>query len=169
MANIAHQFKALNAYVDGQSYLGRVDEFEPVNLQIETEGFRAGGMDVEVPLDTGMEQMEINLKLRGVHRQTLEQFGKATSDTRIEVRGALEDYDGNVTQISYNMVGMITELPTDAIQGRGEVPMTTITMGLNFYEIKVDGDEVIYIDALNMVRRINGVDRLADIRTAIGA
>lgn len=169
MANIVQQFKALNAYVDGVSYLGRVSAFSPAQLAIETEPYRSGGMDVGVPLDTGMKEMEVSLKLNGVHRQVYEQFGKATSDTRIEVRGALEDYDGLVTQVIWNMVGMIKTLPTEALQGQGEVPAMTIMMGLNFYEIKFDGDEVVYIDAINMIRRINGEDRLDHIRAAIGA
>jgi P2 family phage contractile tail tube protein len=41
-------------------------------------------------------------------------------------------------------------------------------MSVNYYKLTVGGREVYEIDVENMVRRINGVDQLAGIRSDIG-
>ena len=80
---------------------------------------------------------------------------------------ALENYDSEVIQASWNFVGLAKMYHTDPLQGQSELAMTTLTMNCNFYEHIIDGDEQHHIDILNDIQRIGGVDRLADIRAAI--
>ena len=44
----------------------------------------------------------------------------------------------------------------------------TCTMALRYLKVTIGGREVIEVDKVNMIRRVNGVDQLATIRTAIG-
>ena len=50
--------KNMNLFVDGRGYAGRVDEIELPKLTLKTEEHRAGGMDVPVLIDLGMDKME---------------------------------------------------------------------------------------------------------------
>ena len=86
----------------------------------------------------------------------------------MEVRGGLEDYDGSIKQVVFTMRGNVVNMPFGRIRGRGEVPKMIIEMALSYYKIAIDDTIHIEIDAILMTRIINGVDRLADLRAAIG-
>ena len=169
MANVAEQFRAINAYVAGESYAGRVEEFHPARLQIMVDDYHAGAMDTPVMLDMGMETPVSRLIINGYHGQILNQFGLSDANAvQMEVRGALEDYGGAVRNITFKMTGNVIDIPFGRIRGRGEVPKMVIQLSCSYYEIIIDGTSHITIDVLNMIRIVNGVDRLAALRDAIG-
>ena len=171
MGNVAHQFKAINSYFAGTQFLGKVHEFHPPELELETEEYRAGGMDGKIDLETGMELLTTELTIKGIHREIVEQFGTGNTDVHMQVRGGLEGYEQplTVTPVVYDMTGLVKSLATETVQGRGEVPTMTIGMSLNYYKMTFGGDVITEIDVLNMERIINGTDRLEDLRAAIGA
>ena len=53
--------KNMNLFVDGRGYAGRVDEVENPKLSLKTEEHRAGGMDLPVEVELGMEKLEASL------------------------------------------------------------------------------------------------------------
>ena len=171
MANVADQFVAINAYFNGTSFLGEVDEFHPPETTLETETYRASGMDGSVALETGMEEMTTSLVLKGIKKDAIKEFGTGDTGVRLQVRGALEGYEfpKTVTPVEYNMTGLVTGIETENVQGRGEVPTLTINMSLNYYKYTHGGEDITEIDVLNMERVVDGTDRLEAIRDAIGA
>ena len=50
----------------------------------------------------------------------------------------------------------------------GEKVDAKFTVSLTYYKLEIDGAVIHEIDPLGMIRIINGVDQLADIRKAIG-
>jgi UDP-N-acetylmuramoyl-L-alanyl-D-glutamate--2,6-diaminopimelate ligase len=50
--------KNFNVFVDGRGYAGKIDEITLPKLTIKTEEYRAGGMDIPVSIDMGMEKLE---------------------------------------------------------------------------------------------------------------
>lgn len=170
MANVIQQLKAVSLFVNGEILLGVTDEVDIPEMELETEEVRLGGMDGKVVVETGQELMECTIKVKGIHKVLAGAWGTGVPNTRIEVRGAREDYDGVVTQVKYLMVGLATMYNhADPLQGRGELPTTELKINPNFYEHEIDGEVIQSIDILNMVREIEGADRLAEIRAAIGA
>ena len=169
MANVAQQFRALNAFIDGRSYAGVCEEFHPAPLRVMTDEYQAAGMDTPVLLDMGMEALMARLVINGYDGNILNQFGLQDADAaNMEVRGALEDYDGSVIPVIFTMRGNVITMPFGRIRGRGEVPKMIIEMALSYYKIAIDGIDHVTIDVLNMIREIGGVDRLATLRAAIG-
>jgi P2 family phage contractile tail tube protein len=51
---------------------------------------------------------------------------------------------------------------------QGESGTTKIATECSYYQLTIDGKEVIEIDVVNMVMKVDGVDRLAEHRRAIG-
>ena len=134
-----------------------------------TDAYQAAGMDMPVLLDMGMMPLEARLVINGYDGHILNQFGLADAEAaNMEVRGGLEDYDGATRDVVFKMRGNVVTMPFGRIRGRGEVPKMIIEMALSNYEIRIAGTEHVYIDAINMIRRINGVDRLEALRAAIG-
>ena len=170
MADILQQVKAVSVDVNGQILLGIIEELDIADMELETEEVRLGGMDGTVEVETGQMKMDTTIKLKGIHKVLAAAWGTGVPDTKIIVRGAIEDYDGTVSPVQYTMIGLATAYRHgDTLKGRGELPTTELVLNANFYEHKIDGETIQKIDFLNMIREIDGTDRLAAIRAAIGA
>lgn len=160
--------KNINAFVDGRGYAGQVAELNPPKLTLQTEDFRAGGMDTSVPVTLGMEKLEASFQLMAYDKAILANFGVAEGNlVPFVFREALESFDGTVTPVKHTMRGKILELDPGTHKP-GEMAMLNVAMGLTYYKLE-HGDQVIHeIDVENMVRIVNGVDALRAIRAALG-
>lgn len=156
-----------NIFVDGRGYAGQSDEFNAPKLTLQTEEFRAGGMDLPIDVTMGMEKLVCDFALKAYDKNVLALFGVAQgASVPLVVREALESFDGTVTPVVHTMRGKITELDPGTSKP-GELPALKITMSLTYYKLQ-HGDTVVHeIDAENMVRVINGVDALEAIRAAL--
>lgn len=160
--------KNFNLFVDGRGYAGNIDEYNPPDLTLVTEDHRAGGMDAPITLDMGMEALEASFVLSDYDRDVLSLFGVAEGNTvPFVARGALESYDGTVTPVVHTMRGKITSLARGTWTP-GTKAQLTVTIRLNYYKEEHGGTTVHEIDVENMVRTVNGTDRLAEIRDALG-
>lgn len=161
--------KNFNLFVDGRGYAGQVDDYSPPDLSLTVEDYRGAGMDTAVPLDMGMENLETSFNLSAYDRDVLALFGVAEGNqVTFRMRGALESYDGTVTPIQHVMRGKITKLARGTWTP-GEKAQLEVTMRLDYYREEHGGEVINEIDVINMVRVVNGVDRLDAIRKAIGA
>lgn len=160
--------KNFNLFVDGRGMAGQIEEFNAPKLTLQTEEFRAGGMDVPIDVTMGMEKMVCDFSLKSYDRNVLALFGVAQgASVPLIAREALESFDGTVTQVIHTMRGKIVGIDPGTSKP-GELPLLKFDMSLTYYKMQ-HGDTVIHeIDAENMVRIINGVDALAAIRGALG-
>lgn len=168
MAAAAQIRKNFNLYLDGFGYAGNVDEYQAPTLAVQVEDFRAGGMDSSVALDMGMEKLEASFKLSKIAAEAIRLWGVGAGQTfSLVVRGALEDLDGAVKLEVFTQRGTIRSVEFDAITP-GAKAGVTLTMDVREFSYDLDGVRIHDIDVLNMKRIVNGVDRLAAQRAAIG-
>ena len=171
MANVVHQYRSIEGKYNGVSLAGQLDEFHPPQLQTMIDWYRAGGMDMPIPLDMGMDPLVARLIINGYQPEAFTQFGLADiNSTPLLVLGGLQDSDGTFSQITFEMRGRVAATNQERVRGRGEVPRVMVQMGLTFYKVmhSLENEPLIEIDAMNMVRKIAGVDRLAPLRAALG-
>lgn len=160
--------KNFNLFVDGRGYAGVVDEITPPKLSIKTDEHRAGGMDVPVELDMGMEAMTMDFTLSQYDADVLKNFGVNNGATLpMTMRGALQAEGGAVIPVIINARGMI-KMVDDGTWKAGEKTQLKITAALRYYKRTIGGAVLHEIDVENMTRVINGVDQMADLRNAIG-
>ncbi|QTI81502.1 phage major tail tube protein (plasmid) [Roseomonas marmotae] len=160
--------KNINLFVDGRGYAGQIEEFNPPKLTLQTEEFRAGGMDAPIELTMGMEKLECDFSLVSYDRDVLSLFGVAEgAQVPFVAREALESFDGTVTPVVHTMRGKIREIDPGTSKA-GDKPSLKVTVALTYYKLEHGGKVVHEIDVENMVRTINGTDALAAIRGAIG-
>lgn len=160
--------KNLNLFVDGKGYAGQLSEVNPPKQTLKTEEFRAGGMNAPVELDMGMEKLEGDFTLIQYSADVLALFGVAPgSSVPFVVREALESFDGTVTGVVHTMRGRIKEIDSGTHKP-GEVPALKVTMALTYYKLEHGGRVVQEIDVPNMIHLVDGVDRLAAQRAALG-
>jgi P2 family phage contractile tail tube protein len=155
-------------YVDGRGFAGRAPEVSPPKLKIKTEDYRAGGMDAPVKVDQGMEGLQAAFTMGSVERDVLKFFGLADNSAfNATFRGAFRDTRGKVKSVALIMRGMLSEFDPGSWKP-GSTSELKYTVDLLYYKAEIDGAVICEIDVLNMIRIIDGVDQLADVRKALG-
>lgn len=157
-----------NAFVNGIGYAGRINEVELPEVSIKQEEHRGGGMDAPRQIDMGMEAMTAKLTFAEYIREVLSTFGSLDSNaTRITFRGAIQRDAETPVPVVCELGGSVSK-STMGTWKAGDAATHEVEMSVNYYKLTIGADEVYEIDVDNMIRRVNGEDRLAGIRAAIG-
>lgn len=159
--------KNFNLFVDGRGYAGRAEEVSPPKLTIKTEELRAGGMDIPAAIDMGMEKLEASFILVEYSPEVVKQFGLVSGNSvHITLRGALVD-DTTTTPMAITLYGMFTEVDMGKFKA-GDKPTMQCAVACRYYKLEIDGKTIVEIDVDNMTRIIDGVDKMAEVRAALG-
>lgn len=161
--------KNFNLTVDGRGFAGNIDEFTPPELSMKEEDFRAGGMDAPVGVQFGMEKLTASFVTKKHCHETLALFGVNpwTGTIPLTARGVLESNDGSISAVKITMRGQIQKV-TPAAWKPGEASTYSYSIGLSYYKYEVDNRIIHEFDVPNMVRIVNGIDRLMEHRAALG-
>ncbi|MDG6881062.1 phage major tail tube protein [Phocoenobacter uteri] len=161
--------KLMNVFLNGDSYYGIAKEAELPKLSSKLEDYRAGGMFTEVGINLGIEKLELTHKYAGVDEHFYTGFAEAEiSKEMIRFAGSYErDDTGEVTPVEVLMRGRHQEI--DGGNSKvGEIGETTIKSALTYYKLTMGGKEIIEIDTLNTILKVNGKDVYKKHREAIG-
>lgn len=163
------KLKYLNLFNDGNSYLGLVSSLTLPKLTRKLQNYRGGGMSGSVAVDFGLDDDALTLEwsIGGLDELVLQQWG-STSDIPLRFAGSLQrDDTGDVSAVEVMMRGRHKEFDFGEYK-QGEDTGTKVTTQCTYFKLTIDGKELIEIDTVNMVEVVNGVDRLAEHRTALG-
>jgi P2 family phage contractile tail tube protein len=154
---------------DGNAYLGEVPEATPPKLSRKMEEYRAGGMNGPVSLDLGMEALEFEWTAAGYMKSLFTQWGAPTHDAvLLRLNGAVQaDDTGEVQAVELVMRGRHKEIDYGNAKA-GEKTEIKVKSALSYYKLVIDGEVVMEIDFVNMIEIVGGVDRMAQIRQALG-
>lgn len=168
MIQLPKVLKNMNLFVDGRGYAGRVDEIQLPKLTLKTEEHRAGGMDVPVEIDLGMEKLEAELTISDYAPEVFKLFGLLDgASTQITVRGAIQAQGEKAKPVTINLRGGWKAIEPSSWKP-GDKSTLKVSVAANYYKLAIDGQELVEIDAVNLMRKVGGVDQMAAIRAAIG-
>lgn len=161
--------KDMILFNEGLAYLGQVNAVTLPTLTRKTEAWRGGGMGGEVEMDLGMEAMEMKSTFGGPMRDILRQFGVTTVDgVYLRFAGAYQQDDsGAVDSIEVIVRGRHKEIEMGD-QKVGEPGEFGVTSALAYYKLVWNGRTEIEIDLLAGIEIVDGIDRRAPIRNALG-
>jgi P2 family phage contractile tail tube protein len=161
--------KNFAVFVDGRGYAGKVEEITLPKLTVKTEEYRAGGMDVPIAIDMGMEKLETDMTFSDYDSELFKLFGIISGNlVALTLRGALQEPDKtDAIPVVLHLRGTIRELDFGTWKA-AEKATLKMAMDLRAYKLTYNNADVIEIDAENMIRKINGTDQLATFRTALG-
>ena len=165
------KLKHMNLFNDGISYVGQCGSVTLPKLARKMEAYRAGGMDGPVKVDMGHSDDGIQLEwtLGGWDLTALKQFGITKVDgVMLRFAGSVQrDDTGEVSAVEIVTRGRHEEIDFGDAEP-GEDTEHKITTALTYYKLSVDGEVLIEIDLLNFVYIVDGDDRLAEHRGALG-
>ncbi|MEZ0505643.1 phage major tail tube protein [Pseudomonas sp. Env-44] len=165
------KLKNLNLFNDGNSYLGLVKSLTLPSLGRKMEAYRGGGMNGPVKADLGMSDdgIQFEWKTGGLDLISLRQFGAVNaSSVALRFSGPYQQDDtGEVSNVEVVVRGRHETIEMGDAQP-GEDTEHSMTTTCSYYKLTVDGEEIIEIDLLNFVEKVNGVDMLDKHRTGMG-
>ncbi|MBB5985320.1 phage major tail tube protein [Sphingobium lignivorans] len=161
--------KNMNGFLDGVSLAGAIAEVTIPTLARTFEDYRGGGMDGNIGIDMGQENIEFEWKLGGHITAGYGSYAAQTHDaTMIRWVGAYQDDGTGLLKVVEIVVRGRHQEIAPGTGKAGEKSEETFKTRASFYQMSVDGAEIIYIDIPNMVCRVNGNDRMAEMRAALG-
>ncbi len=168
MALIPETLANTNLFVDGVSFQGDVPSLTLPKLTLKTEEHRAGGMDIGIELDTGMEKMESNFTTTGVRKESLKFFGLADGNAfNGTFRGSFKGQRGATKAVVVTLRGLLKELDMGDWKA-GDKAEVKHGIAVTYYKLEVGGELIYEIDPIGMKRVINGTDQLASQRSDLG-
>lgn len=161
--------KNMNLYLNGAGYRGECPEVAIPKLARKMDGYRGAGMDGEIQIDMGQENIEFEWKMGGHSSAPFSGFGAATHDAELLrwVGAYQDDGTGKYTAVEITVRGRHQEIDpgTGKPGDKGEQTIKTVA---SYYKLTVDGSDLIEIDIANLVFIVNGVDRHAELRAIMG-
>lgn len=161
---LPRKLKNMNAFVDGESYIGVIAEYEEPALAIATEEWRGGGMIGPVMIDMGLEAMKATLKMGGHEARLIRKFGTTQVDgVRLRLVGAYQQDNGASPQaVEVVLGGRFTEINTNTAKP-GEDTEHDYTVPVAYYRRVVDGRPEVEIDMVAGTYIVDGVNRYEEI------
>lgn len=168
---LPRKLKNLNLFNDANSYVGVVKTVTLPPLGRKMESYRGGGMNGPVKADLGFSDdgIQFEWKTGGLDLISLRQFGAVNaSGVALRFSGAFQrDDTGDVSAVEVVMRGRHETIEMGEAQA-GEDTEHSITTTCSYYKLVVDNEDIIEIDLLNFIEKVNGVDMLEKQRAALG-
>lgn len=162
------KLKKADLFVDGRWVAEHTSVTLP-KLGRKLEEHRGGGMDRPVKVDMGGEALEAEWTCGGWVRDLIMGFGherlegiqmRFTAAAQDDATGAVHSWEA-ILGGRHEEIDMGESKPGEDTEMKGKTAVV-------FYQLTRDGEELVYIDVLNTVERIGGVDRMEAHRAALG-
>lgn len=166
---LPHKLKVFNVFNDGDSYIGQTTEVALPKLAIKAEAYRSGGMIGEVDIDLGLEKMEMEHTYGGPVRQIFNQFGLTkTAGVLLRFMGSYQR-DDTAEIDAYEVVTRGRHIEIDMGSAKaGDDTTFKVKTSISYFKLTINNEVVIEIDMENMIYVVNGEDRYAAHRKAVG-
>lgn len=166
------KLKDMNLFNDGESYLGQVASVTLPKLTRKTESWRGGGMGGPVKVDHGRgdDGLMLEWTIGGLDLIAVRQYGTMSiGGIGLRFAGAYQrDDDEAIDAVEVVVRGRHEEIDFGESKP-GEETEQKIKSNLVYYKLTVNGRVEVEIDELAGIEIVDGIDRRAEIRRAIGA
>jgi len=166
---LPNKLKDFNLFGDGDIWQGKIEELNLPKLARKMEEFTGGGMDGTVELDMGNEKIEFEWTAGGIIAEIFKGYGSTKLDSNmLRFMGAYErDDTDEVIAVEVIVRGRHRDIDMGTAK-KGDSNVIKVTTSCSYYKLIVDGATKIEIDVPNYVFKVDGEDRLAKKRGAIG-
>ncbi len=167
----ANKVTNANIYLDGEGMLGRAEELTCPEVSPKMVDHKGLGMIGELELPAGLQKMSAKIKWNAIYPEVMKKTHNVFQSIRLQARASVETYEGNnrvaeLPAVIYMTVapkksGGLVFKPQDNVEREDEFNVTA-------YRLEIDNEEIIHVDVLANIWRVNGVDQLAKYRENIG-
>lgn len=165
--------KDANVYVEGSDFLGKA-EIELPKVAQQTVEHSAMGISgkLELPAVGHTEKLEGKFKFSSFDAEALKVLYDSSKAHHIDVRASVQRYDpqtGAMGEFPVQVVmrAFVKEADLPAFkQAQGEGP--EFSYSATYFKLVVDGEEVLEIDPVSYIYKVNGRNLLEQTRANLG-
>ncbi|MCG2614895.1 phage major tail tube protein [Terrimonas sp. NA20] len=158
-------------YVDGQGFIGRAEEVTCPDIAPVMVDHKGLGMIGQLELPAGLQKMSSKIKWNAPYLEVMKKTHNVFQSMRLQVRSSIETYENGNRIAEAPVVIYMTAIPKkaggfvfkaqDNVEREDEFNVTS-------YKLEVAGIEIIYVDVMANIWRVNGNDQLATYRANLG-
>jgi len=160
-----------NIYIDGNSLLGRAEEFKLPTVKFKMAEHKAVGMVGAIKLPSGFEALEGEIKWNSFYPEVWAKLLDPYTAVQLQARGSLETYNSQGRQAQVPYVVFLTcsfyEVPAGDFKQNDKAEFQSKFFASYIKQV-VDGKDVLELDTMANIYKVNGVDKLDLYRTNIG-
>jgi hypothetical protein len=161
-----------NLYTGAKDHLGRVAEAKLPEVAVKVIDHVGLGMIGTIQLPAGLEAMTMTLKWAGHYPEAAILGANPFKTQALQFRANHETYgaDGRIAQkpLVIDVRGRWTKSQLGTLKPQ-EAAEYEDELTVDYVKVKLDGQELVEIDVLNNIWKVNGEDLLAEFRTNLGA
>lgn len=170
MIEISKVFNA-RVYVDGTDFIAKAEEVDLPKVKFKFADSKALGLYGEFELPTGLDKLEARLKFNSVYPEFLALASDPFTMRTVIVRAPYQVWtQQGVTKtvpLKAEMRGFFKEFDAGKFKARDSAEAEA-TLSVTYFKLEIDGKEVLEVDTINNIYKVEGKDKLRDYRTAIG-
>lgn len=161
-----------NVYLGGRTLLGKSEEVGLPDIKVVMVEHKALGMIAKIELPAGFEKMEGKLKFNSFYPDELIKCSNPFLSHQLQCRSSVETYtaQGRVQQVPLVtfLTVMFTKLPLGNFKQHENVDLETEFTCIYFKQV-MDGRELVELDVMANIFKVDGVDVMLDYRLNTGA
>ncbi len=160
-----------NVYANGNSLLGRAEEIKLPDITAIMAEHKALGMIGKIELPSGFEKLEGEVKWNSLYDDVASMIANPFKAANLQCRSSIESYaaQGRVREVS--LVTYLTVFfkknPLGTFKQHDNAEFAS-SFSATYIKQVVDGKEVLELDYMANIFRVNGEDMLATYRANIG-
>lgn len=157
-----------NAYRDGNTLIGKMEQIDLPNIKFKTEDIDALGIFSTIEIPVGLEKMESKIKWNAIYDQDWKAASPVAKSTII-VKANMTEHgaEGRIgqTQVTATIQGVYKELPTGNIKPNSKFDGSEHMLTVNYYKLEVGGEKIYEVDIFNNIMYIGDTDILESFRS----
>lgn len=172
MANIqVNRVTNANIYLDGKSLLGRAEEVTLPVIKQKMAEHKALGMNGMFELPAGVDKLEARIKWNSFYPDVLVKAGNPNQAVKLQCRTSMKTWTANGVASEVPVVvhfqGTFKDVPMGAFKQHDNVELES-NLNVTYCKLVINNVEIIEIDVLANVHKVNGQDTLAAYRANLG-
>lgn len=160
-----------NVYVNNVSKHGQASEVTAPDVSYIMNEYNSLGMFGTATFASGIEAMEATIKWTYPDNDAQISLANPFEAVDIMVRSSKAVYSGSGLEeeqpIAMYIRGFSKKHPGGAFKGKEDAELES-TIAVNYYKLEIDLEEIIEVDTINNIFKINGEDMLAERKTNLG-
>lgn len=160
-----------NIYLDGNSLLGKAEEIKLPDVSAIMQEHKALGMVGKIELPAGFDKLEGEIKWNSLYKDVAKAMANPFKAVQLQCRSNVETYGAQgrlqeVSLVTYLTV-MFKKNPLGTYKQHDNAEFASM-FSCTYIKQVMDGQEVLELDYLANIFRINGEDQLQTYRNNIG-
>jgi hypothetical protein len=160
-----------NVYLEGQSFLGRAEEINLPTVKFKMSEHKAIGLFGSMEFPSGMDKMECKIKWNSLYPEVMKILANPFKSVTMQVRASIEGYNSEGRIEELPLVIFLTvqskDFPLGNFKQHDNVELENM-FNVYYFKMEIDSEEIIEVNVLSNIYKVNGVDQFAQYRANLG-